>query len=115
MPTLRVMVSSLAWRRASAGGQARLLASQEAVDFGRVEAGDAARTEAIQLRARAAGQLVGHGPAGGRRDGEAVAGEAGRQRQPVQAGDGANEGDLVDADRLQAAPFTRDRLPADGR
>ena len=71
--------------------------------MGWIKLGDAVRGQLVQLRSGQSSYVVGNKAPDGRGQGKAVPGAKG-QRQSSQCGEAANEGEIIRAVGLQAAP-----------
>jgi len=76
---------------------------QEGCDLSWIKLGDAVRGKLVQFRRGPSGYVVGHKAPDGRGKCKAVPGAKG-ERQPFQSGEAANEGEIIQALGLQAAP-----------
>src|SRR2546423_11193328 len=79
-----------------------------------IKLGNAVRSQLIQLRSGQSSYVVSNKAPDGRGQGKAVPGGKGK-RQPFQSGDATNEGEIVQALYLQAAPGAHEPLLADRR
>src|SRR6266568_403929 len=79
---------------------------QECCDMGWIKLGDAVRGQLVQLRGGQSSYVVGNIAPDGRGQGK---------RQPFQSGDATNEGEIIQALGLQAAPCAPEPLLADRR
>ena len=71
--------------------------------MGWIKLGDAVRGQLLQLRSGQSSYVVGNKAPDGRGQGKAVPGGKGK-RQPFQSGDATDEGEIIQALGLQAAP-----------
>jgi hypothetical protein len=78
---------------------------QKRCDLGWIKMGDAVRGQLVQFRRGQSGYVVGNRAPDGRGKRKAVPGAKGK-RQPFQTREAANEGKIIQAVGLQAAPGT---------
>ena len=82
--------------------------------MGWIKLGDAVRGQVVQLRSGQSSYVVGNKAPDVRGQSKAVPGGKGK-RQPFQSGDATNEGEIIQALGLQAAPGAHEPLLADWR